>query len=382
MIAQPPMLRPVRRRRPAFTAVRITAVILVGLLTLMTVGLTSHGLRGAWLLGYLLLVVVTCVALRSTRDEAGSVLGLTAVRRTVAVLIALTCVALVMTPATVMVSRGLPLFVFLVVLNVALGRGTQRIASAPDAGVDERQEAVRNRAHRVAYVLFAVVVGGTTVLADTISTQTRSWLGSTIGGGGFIAFLELLFVLPAMVLAFLEAGYDRGDLPELRAGRSRSGRSRLAMALLTLSLALPLVLSLAVALLPVRSSATAYAPTAVAAQLASPGGPATPAQTCREFLADQEVGAGVEADLRLHAEVCWDGRRATESFGMNASDCIPSSTVMAAVTTSRCTRTTNARGTLSFTYRVDVAPALIPFLHRQATVRLVIDRNGTVEQYP
>ncbi len=381
MIADPPIHRPVRRG-PELTAVRITATILVGLFTLMTVGLTSHSLRGAWLLGYLLLVLATCIMLRTTRGDAGTWFALRAVRRSVAVLISLACLALVLTPQAAMANRGLPLFVFLVVLNVALGRGTQRVASAPDASVDERQEAVRNRAHRVAYVLLALVVGGTAMVADTVSTATRSWLAGTIGGGGFMAFLELLFVLPAMVLTFLEPGLDRAELRDVRASRTRNRRSSLAMGLLGLTLVLPLALSIGVAVLPLRTTATAGPVTLIPPQAASPGGPATAVKRCREFFADRYAGAGVEAEVELHAEACWDGRRATESFGMNASDCHAWAATMAVATTTRCTRTTDSLGTLSFTFSADVVPSLLPFLHRQATVRLVIDRNGIVEQFP
>lgn len=67
---------------------------------------------------------------------------------------------------------------------------------------------------------------------------------------------------------------------------------------------------------------------------------------------------------------------------MNASDCLPGGTVLAIVTPTLCQRTMSADGTLSFTYRSQVSSVLLPFLHRDVTLRLVIDRNGRVAQFP
>jgi hypothetical protein len=106
------------------------------------------------------------------------------------------------------------------------------------------------------------------------------------------------------------------------------------------------------------------------------------ATACREFYANSHVGLGIEATIPLHSMVCWNGKRAFESFGMNNSDCLGGSSVLTTATTTQCTRTTATDGTLAFTYRTDVASSLIPFVHRDVTLRLVIDRNGTVEKFP
>jgi len=213
------------RVRALLTPTRITAAILC---VLVFLGVVLPGSTTGWLIGaYLALVLVTALVVRGVRQEPGSWLGRRTVRRGVVVLLAAICVALVATPtpSSASDSSGIfVLFLLLIVLNVALGRATQRIASAPDTYVDERQEAQRNRAHRISYVILAGVVGGTALVADTASSQTRSWLESSLGGGGWIAFAELLFVLPAMVMAFL----DKGTLPadEVDAARVRSAGRR------------------------------------------------------------------------------------------------------------------------------------------------------------
>jgi hypothetical protein len=381
MIAHPP-IRQRRLRRPAFTTTRVTLAILVGLVTLSVL---PFGGMGAWLIGYVFLVLATCVALRKTRRQPGSWLGRRVVRRGLVGLIAVTCVVLVATPAPSNPYPGstggglLLLVVFLVVLNIALGGATQRVAAAPDSSLDERQEAVRNRAHRIAYVVFAAAVGGCLVVADVASQQTRSWLGSSIAGGGFVAFLELLFVLPAMVLAFLEPEFRPSDVREAMDAPRQSGGTRIALMLLTLTVGLPFLMSVLVAVLPPRTATTIQAPSSPVAQQS--GAPSA-TTTCREFFARRDVGYGISAALQLHAQVCWDGRRAIEDYGMNQSDCHPDGTDLVTVATTQCTRTTDAKGTLAFTYRTDVASGLTPFLTRQVTLQLVVDRNGNVLQFP
>jgi hypothetical protein len=372
-----------RRVRALLTPTRITAAIL-GVLVFFSVVLP--GSTTGWLIGaYFALVLVTALVVRGVRQEPGSWLGRRTVRRCVVVLLAAICVALVATPAPSTPSDSSDIFVLflvLVVLNVALGRATQRIATAPDAYVDERQEALRNRAHRVSYVILAAVVGGTALVADSASSQTRSWLESSLGGGGWIALLELLFVLPAMVMAFLDEGAAPADEVDEARVRSFGRRDRLAAALLALTLAAPLVLSLAVLVTPLRTSSYTVNPNDAAPAPATAASAGSPDMRCREFYAQSVLGVGVTAVINLHAQACWDGTKAYESFGMNASDCLPGSALLAIATTSLCERTTTPDGTLSFTYRSQVSSVLLPFLHRDVTLRLVIDRNGRVEQFP
>ncbi len=240
----------------------------------------------------------------------------------------------------------------------------------------------RNHAHRIAYVIFAVGIGGTALVADIASQLSRSWLGTSLGGGGLIAFLELLFVLPAMVLAFLDPGPIPQEAADDAAGTKSSARARLGAGLLALTLGLPLVLSLGVLVAPVHVSsysADPSDPTTVPSNSTSSNGAMT---HCREFFAVRTTGVAITAEIFLHAEACWDGRKASETHGMNASDCMPVATLLTVATTTLCERSTRSDGTLSFTYRSQVSSVLLPFLHRDVTMQLVIDRNGRVEQFP
>jgi len=185
-----------------------------------------------------------------------------------------------------------------------------------------------------------------------------------------------------MVMAFLDDGPVPADEVDEARVRSFGRRDRLAAALLALTLAVPLVLSLAVSVIPVRTSSYTVNPNDAAPASVTPASAGGTNVRCREFYAQSIVGVGVTAVINLHAQACWDGTKAYESFGMNASDCLGGSTLLAIVTPSLCERTTTPDGTLSFTYRSQVSSELLPFLRRDVTLRLVIDRNGTVEQFP
>ena len=84
-------------------------------------------------------------------------------RRGVLVALGALCVALLAAPgpATSAEASGpLGLFLLLIVLNIALGRATQRMATATDDIVDERQEQTSNRAHRIAYAILSRCLRG------------------------------------------------------------------------------------------------------------------------------------------------------------------------------------------------------------------------------
>src|SRR5207302_5156223 len=113
------------------------------------------------------------------RREAGSWLGRRAVRRALVAVVLADCAGLaagtVWAPA---LGSAVLLLIALVALDVALGRATAKLATAPDQVVDERQEALRNRAHRLAYGMLAVAAGGTLAVADVATPQSRAWLVS------------------------------------------------------------------------------------------------------------------------------------------------------------------------------------------------------------
>jgi hypothetical protein len=382
-----------RRRRPRLFSNRVTPVVAVLVVLLLILGLlgrfTANGLLATLPLpGYLLLVLVTWAVVAGVRREPGSWLGRRAVRRALVVAIAADCVGLVGTPppSPQLGSTTLLLLIFLVLLNIALGNATQRTATAPAGWIDERQEELRNRAHRLAYPVFAAVVGAF-LLADIASTPSREWAEHALGIGGFFVFLELLFVLPAMVLAFIEATPPPPESDVPARSRPVNVQARFAVALVALVLALPLLGSAAVVLLPVRTSShmSTLQPGPVLSGTPTSPSPPTPQViplTCRTFNAEVEAGWGVDAELPVSAQACWDGHSATEEYGMNQGDCMMGGGLLVAVTTEQCTRTTGADGTLTFTWRVTLSPDLLPFLSREVTLQVVIDKNGRVEQFP
>jgi hypothetical protein len=382
-----------RRHRPRLFSNRMTPIAAGCAFLLLILGplalVTANGLLAILpLVGYLLLVLVTWAVVAGVRREPGSWLGRRAVRRVLVVAIAADCVGLVATspPGSQLGSATLPLLIFLVLLNIALGNATQRMATAPQGWIDERQEELRNHAHRLAYPVFAAVVGAL-LLADVASAPSRGWAEHALGSGGFFVFLELLFVLPAMVLAFIEPAPPppESDLPARP--RRVNVQARFAVALVLLVLLLPLLGSASVLLLPLRTSwhVSSPQPGPVLSYTQAPPSPPTPQViplTCHTFNAEVEAGWGVYVELPVSAQACGDGQRATEEYGMNQSDCMMGGGLLVAITTEQCTRTVSADGTLTFTWRVALSPDLLPFLSRQVTVQVVIDKNGNVERFP
>jgi hypothetical protein len=383
-----------RRHRPRLFSNRMTPIAAGCAFLLLILGplalVTANGLLAILpLVGYLLLVLVTWAVVAGVRREPGTWLGRRAVRRCLVAAIAADCVGLVANspPGSQLGSATPPLLIFLVLLNIALGNATQRMATAPQGWIDERQEELRNHAHRLAYPVFAAVVGAF-LLADIASTPSREWAEHALGSGGFFVFLELLFVLPAMVLAFIEPAPPppESDLPARL--RRVNVQARFAVALVALVFALPLLGSAAVVLLPLRTSSHVSSPPQPGPVLSgTPASPSPPTPqviplTCHAFNAEVEAGWGVYAGLPVSAEACGNGQRATEEYGMNQGDCMMGGGLLVAVTTEQCTRTVSADGTLTFTWRVALSPDLIPFLSRQVTVQVVIDKNGNVERFP
>lgn len=354
-----------RPRLQTATTVWLVAAV-VALILLPAV----FGIALGWFFAaYAALVLATATVLRRVNREPGSWLGRRWVRRALVAVLGADCLILLFGGVWLSTAVLVPI-VLLILLNIALGRATQRVATAPDATVDERQEELRNRAHLVSYRMLAI--GLTLIILIGVATpQTRWWLAHSLPLG-FLGFLQLLFGLPAMVLAWIES--DR-LAPE---GEQKVSDvwAAASLPLLGLTIATPFALSLAFTFLPVHTSPWMGPPRVD--YLAASSSPVH----CREFYTHAGVGIGVEAEIPLHAWACWDGRHAYGASGMNRSDCMPTQSVFATVTTTRCTRTTSADGTLHFTYRAAVRPALLPFLVREMEVGLVIDRNGHVERFP
>ncbi len=390
-----PVREPRRRRlvakRPGPAGLLALAVALL-VLVIVTLGAAVGSDIPSILptLGYLVLLFVTWGVVAGVRREPGSWLGRRAIRRGVVVAIAADCVGVVATssPGAQLGSATVLLLLFLVLLNIALGRATERMATAPDGSVDERQEALRNRAHRLAYPVFAVIVGAL-LLADVVSTQSRTWTEHVLGSGGVLVFLELLFVLPGMVLAVIEPAPPPPEPDAPARSRAANVQARVAVALVVTVFALPFLASVGVVVLPVHNSAVVNTfPPAPPPQVSgTPGAPGAgdeqvTSPPCGSFMSTVYAGWGVSAELPVFADACWDGHRASTPPG-SSSTYYPNcwSGALVAVTTEQCTpiTTTGLDGTLTVTWSATVSPELLPFLSRHVTVQVIIDRNGHVE---
>jgi hypothetical protein len=373
----------------------VLLALAVALLVLAIVPLVAAGVSGIPsilpTLGYLVLLLVTWGVVASVRREPGSWLGRRAVRRGVVAAIAADCAGVVATssPGAQLGSATVLLLLFLVLLNIALGRATERMATAPDGSVDERQEALRNRAHRLAYPVFAVIVGAL-LLADAVSTPSREWAEHVLGTGVFFVFLELLFVLPGMVLAVIEPAPPPPESDAPARPRAANLRARVAVVLVVMVFALPFLASVGVVVLPLHSSAVVNTSLPSLAPQVS-GTPASPSSAdqqvtspaCGSFMTAVYAGWVVYAELPVFANACWDGHRAYEPSG-SSSTYYPgcwSASVLVAVSAAQCTPTTatGIDGTYTLTWRATVSPELLPFLSRSVDVKVIIDRNGRVE---
>ena len=336
---------------------------------------------------YLLLVFVTWGVVAGVRREPGCWLGRRGVRRALVVAIAADCVGVVATssPGAQVGSATVLLLLFLVLLNIALGRATERRATAPDVLVDERQEALRNRAHRLAYPVFAAIVG-TLLIGVVVSTQSRTWAEHVLGSGGILVFLELLFVLPGMVLAVIEPAPPPPEPGAPERPRAVNMQARLAVALVGMVLLLPFLASVGVVVLPPHSSvvmdASPLAPDVSGTPgSSSPGGQQATSSHCGSFMATVSAGWGVSAEMPIFPYACWDGHRATAPSGTTYGPTCWAPGTLVAVTAEQCTPSsvTAPDGTLTLTWRATVSPELLPFLSRRVNVQVIIDRNGNVE---
>jgi hypothetical protein len=359
-----------RPSRPVVTIERITALMIVLLLGVFLLGFLPPYFTS---FGYLVLVLATIVVVRSVPVEPGVWLGLRVVRRGLVVLISMITLDL-LTFGSSYNPTQFPLLFVLALADFALGRATRRIASAEARDLDERQESLRNRAHRTAYGVLAASVGLVLLVADVASPASHRWLAEAIHGGAAISFLQLLFFLPAMVIAWIEP--DRisdEDEPRLR----RSARARVAYAMVALCIVVPIALSVALLVAPIRTSAFTVAQPTFA------GGPNNSlSDHCLYFDARKQVGWGSAAAIPISAIGCWNGTRAYEQWGMNSSDCLPRMTDMVFASTLACQRTTAADGTLTFTYHTRVSAVLLPFISRDVVMTLSLTKDGRVVQFP
>ena len=360
--------RSLRPSRPLITVERGVAALLI----LVALGLLAWLAFFVTIAVYLAFLFATVLVVRSIPVEPGAWLGLRAVRRGLVVVIGLITLDFFTVGSFGSASVGFALFGALALCDFALGRATRRIASADEDHVDERQEALRNRAHRIAYAILAISVGLVLLVAEVATPGIRRWLGDAMGGGGAIAFIQLLFFLPAMVIAWTEP--DRIADEEASRMRRNLG-ARVAYGMVAIAVLLPVVLSLSVGVAPVRTTAFTKPELSYVGQDGA-------AVQCTYFGAHKQVGIGIGASIPINAVACWNGRTAFEEWGLNSSDCLQTSTVFVTTTTIECRRTTGPDGSLHFRYRSVLRSAFLPFISRDTTMTLDLTKDGKVVQFP
>jgi hypothetical protein len=343
-----------RYRRPEVLTTAVALLLLVA-----AAGLASLTPATLWVSAYLLFVVITIVAVRAVPIEPGSWMRRRPVRRALVLLIVAACLT------TAIAAQRMQGATFLIVLllafcDLALGRSTQRLATSPDERVDEWQEKLRDRSHRLAYWVLAAITIPVVLAAYVATTQTRSWLSVGLSGQLLVPFFELLFCLPAMVIAWSQPD---PIFEFLAPPRKIAWLRGLVTAMAVIALVGPVVLSASVALWPLA--------TVVHSEAAQ-------ASRCHYFRETSTAGIGVEAQHVTSAVVCWNGKRAHGLWGLSGADCGFVDAVMATARVIACRRTVSPSGTLTYTSCVEVHPSLLPFLTRVLSVELKVSRAGKV----
>jgi hypothetical protein len=333
----------------------------VAILAIIVIVVPGRQLGLNWTLAYLCFAALTVFVLRHVAIEPGSWLSRRTIRRTIVALIVLACVALLAVPGNLLGASVLLVLLFIALCDVILGRATDRVAMSPVVGrLDERQHALRDRAHRIAYWILAGLIAGVVIPAYLVSGGSRAWLASTMTDGGLLAMLALIACLPPMVVAWVEP--DR--LPPEGTAGTVSWQGRMATAMVVISLGTPLAFATGVWFLPIHQSPLVR--TAI-------GSAAT---KCAMFTRTERIGVWFSAEVPLSAEICWNGTTARESWGLNQSDCHLAAGSFVSFQTESCTRRTDPDGTLRFTYAVIVHPSLLPFLGRRMEIDLAVGPDG------
>jgi hypothetical protein len=105
------------------------------------------------------------------------------------------------------------LFALTFATDVLLFSSTHRIADRPTSSLDEREQAVRNRAYRTAYLVvfygLVVVIGGAMLLFFSGAEIASRWFShpashpAVLSGFG-VAALQLVSLLPSAIIAWTE----------------------------------------------------------------------------------------------------------------------------------------------------------------------------------
>src|SRR5258708_22212917 len=312
------------------------SALLASVMTVLLLATSIAPFGPGWEVFYLAFVVATAVMVRTAPVAPGSLLRRRARRRLLVVLIALIAASLALAtevgPAPERITPWC--LVALVLLDLALGRATGRVAAAPDSAVDEREEQLRNRVHRQSYYMIGLLLGGGVLVASCASFTTRRWIWDAMHGGLPFAVAQVMFFLPAMTLAWQEPD---GTVPDA-AAPPVSRRCAAAPPVLGVASLVPLVLSVSIALAPVRVMATSSA-----APSSKPG------EHCVAVHSRVTVGWAIRAVIPLDGLACAGGTRAYQAYCFHRGDAHPGTADCALATTLRCSRLNRPDGTLSFT---------------------------------
>lgn len=299
-------------------------------------------------------------------------LGRQVVRRILALCPWIICTLLISLPSGTFHDWALFLLAVLLILNVALRHGTRRLAVADERTLDERQRAVRNQAYRLAYRVIAAAFGIPLWLAFFGGDSPKTWLTHAAANGGLVVFyLELLYLLPTAIIAWMEP--DHVEIERPVCWRPTQWQ-RVSAVLVTMLVGL-MVWSIGVVF--ANSSSSSHHRVVVPALR----GAKTRPVPCAYFRATKQVGYGVEGTVQFAAEICWNGKRVWQVWGLNRSDCLPSATFMTSVDLA-CATHFRRDGTMDVDYVADVRASLLPLIHQRVEVRLVVRPDGHVVEFP
>jgi hypothetical protein len=303
-------------------------------------------------------------------------LGRRTVRQQLVLAVLAICAFLASSAPSSLHGTGIALTLALVLLDVALVAATGGLAFARTRSLDERQAALRDLAHRRGFRLL-----GLALLSIVIEAYIGALIGFMVHGSGshvdggisarlVVAALELLVMMPTLVIAW--------SAPDGEAGPRR-------LPLGTLGLA-------STATLLVWFAAVLWAPAQTAPS--SHNFSLSISDTCSHFATGRIVGAQFGATVGMRVEVCWNGRQAyvigdptvplPDGVAGDPND--PFLTACGAdnqddfaiVSTTSCTVTTDAYGTLHYTVIARVSPLPLAVTTREVRMTLVVSRTGAV----
>lgn len=264
---------------------------------------------------------------------------------------------------------GMLLILVVLVLTVVLGVGSGWLAFARKSTLDQRQVAVRNRAYRLAFLL--VGAGILVVIAPSIAggfaapagvNQSLSLLPAGLSTRRIVALLELVFIAPTAVIAWSVAAEP--DLVTRPKGTLRGWVPALSIPVLAG------VWFIAVAAMPVRTTTV---------QDVSDG-PLVWGSTCGHFAAKKEIGYGLGGAVRMQAEVCWNGERASPFGGVpGRTECVPiEGDADFAVVSETCIVTGDRDGAMLMIARGRVSPLPGALGARDVDIQIEVGASGGV----